>query len=121
MRPEYTILYTSPCGNFRITEHADTDFDLEDLKGDSYNPKVNPDIDADVLKNEETQFEALVEREGVFGYVLERWNPSPGMGWEHLDSCWGFVGQYDESSTNSNHYIVDEMKAMTERQIKGAK
>ena len=90
---------------------------MDNLKGDTYSPQTNPDIDADTLKNEETQFESLVDQVGVFGYVLERWNPNPGHGWEHIDSCWGFVGAYDPNSTNYNHYIVDEMKATIEREI----
>lgn len=116
-RPEYLVLHTSECEKYRILEYVDVDFDLENLKGDCFNPKANPNQDADTLKNEETQFETLVENEGVFGYVLERWNPAPGTGWEHLDSCWGFVGSYNPESTNTNHYIVEELKATIQRDL----
>lgn len=117
-RPEYLVLYTSPCSKYRILEYVDVDYSLENLKGDCFNPSVNPDQDPETLKNEEVQFESLVKREGVFGYVLERWNPEPGTGWEHLDSCWGFIGSYNPDSTNQDHYVVDEMKATIERDIK---
>ena len=98
---------------FRIIEEADLDWDMADLKGDSYNPKVNSDIDPEKLKAEEKRFEALVQSEGVYGYSLEEWNPEVGKGWESDNSCWGFVGQYDE---NSKHYIVQEFKEIAEEE-----
>lgn len=94
---------------YRIVEHLDRDFDLENLKGDCFNPKANPDIDADKLKAEEMIFESLVENEGVFGYVLEKKCASCGQ-YEHVDSLWGFVGQYSETDSRFNHYIVEELK-----------
>lgn len=98
----------------RIIEKQDPYYDLDDLKGDSFNPEVNSDIDQDTLKNEELIFETLVENEGVFGYILERKCPACGS-WEHLDSCWGFVGQYSETESRFNHYIIDEMKSQIEK------
>lgn len=109
------IIFETPDKSYRIVEYQDTDVIMEDLKGDSYNPKHNPDIDAEKLREEEIHFEDLVNREGVFGYELQRWNPEPGMGYDHVDSCWGFVGQYSETEETFKHYIVDEMK----NQIKG--
>ena len=104
------IIHESKDGKYRIIEHEDQHMDLENLKGDCFNPKVNTDIPEEKLRAEELEFEELVNREGVFGYVLEAWNPEPGCGWEHVDSCWGFVGQYSSSETTFNHYIVDELK-----------
>lgn len=102
------IIYSKD--NFRITEKPDDIIDLDHLKGDCFNPEHNPDIDPAKLKRDERDFERLVGREGVYGYTLERWNPEVGQGWEHVDSCWGFVGQYSEFVEAFNHYIVDEMK-----------
>ena len=104
------VIYTSPCEAYRISEYLDTDADIENLKGDTYNPTACPDIPIEELKRQEREFLDLVNREGVFGYELERWNPKPDTGWEHVDSCWGFVGQYSPSDESFNHYIVDEMK-----------
>ena len=97
-------------GEHRIIEIQGNDFDIEDLKGDTYNPKWNTEISPETLRREELEFEAEIEREGVYGYELQKWNPEVNVGWEHVDSCWGFVGQYDESSSRYNHYIVNEMK-----------
>jgi hypothetical protein len=108
-------IYETDDKQFRIVEILDESYSMEDLKGDCYNPEVNPDIDPNTLENEERQFEQRVNQEGVFGYVLEQWNSAPGVGYEHLDSCWGFVGMYSETHENSCHYIVDEMKATIER------
>lgn len=102
-------------GPFRIIEVIDECTLLEDLKGDCYNPEVNPDIDADVLKRDERKFERHVDEFGVFGYVLEQWNPEIDKGWQHVDSCFGFVGQYQDGAEDYDHYIIDELK----RQIKG--
>lgn len=96
--------------NFRIIEVPDDIISLEDLKGDSYKPEVNPDIPPQQLRLEELHFEKLVEVEGVFGFILERWNPEVDKGWEHVDSCWGFIGAYDPKQEKFNHYIVDELK-----------
>lgn len=101
------VIYRSNCGRYRITEHIDMCFDMENLKGDCFNPSVNTDIDPNTLENEERQFEDRVNNEGVYGYVLEKWNPAPDKGWEHIDSCWGFVGRHTAKNT---HYIVAEMK-----------
>jgi len=89
--------------NYRIVELYDEYADMEDLKGESFDPKVNPDIDPKVLKEQEVAFEQEVFEKGVFGYVLEKKCQACGN-WEHKDSCWGFIGIH----ANENHYIVEE-------------
>lgn len=108
---EKRTIFETTDKTYRILEIYDetTLYDLENLKGDCFNPEVNPDIDIEELKKQEKAFEKKVYNEGVYGYVLEKWNPEPGIGYEHLDSCWGFVGQYDENSEEYNHYIVEEL------------
>lgn len=103
------VIYESPDKVFRIIEHVDSVASLEDLKGDTFNREVNPDIPEERMAREERVFEELVEREGVFGYVLEKWNPRPGVGYQPVDSCWGFVGHYSESDPTFKHEIVEEM------------
>ncbi|MGL4335362.1 MAG: hypothetical protein ACRCST_00605 [Turicibacter sp.] len=97
-------------GNFRIIEIPDEVSTLDNLVGDFYNPKVNPSINAEQLKSEFEFFKQSVELNGVFGYVLEKWNPEVGQGWEHIDSCFGFVGQFEPDQDEFNHYIVEELK-----------
>ena len=110
------IIFETTDKRFRITEQSDIDYDLDNLKGDTYNQKVNPEIDKEDLKSQEKAFERKVAQEGVFGYVLESWNSAPGVGYEHMDSCWGFVGAYEENKDSENHhYIVDEMKDTAQR------
>ena len=92
--------------NYRILEIYDEDYRLSNLKGDAFNPNVNPDIDKDALRELELRFEARVLAEGVHCYILEKWNPEVGCGWEFIDSCCGFVGKH----ADENHYIVDEFK-----------
>lgn len=96
-------------GPYRIIELHDDHCDLENLKGQCFDPKVNPDIDPEILKQEEKDFEDLVSREGVYGYALEQWDPEVDGGWQPVDSCWGFVGQYAKHEERFNHYIVDEL------------
>jgi hypothetical protein len=93
-------------GNYRITEKLDIYFDMENLKGDCFIPKCNPAIPPSQLLDEEREFEERVSSLGVYGYVLEVWNPALGVGWDHVDSCSGFVGNYEEG----NHYIIEEFK-----------
>jgi hypothetical protein len=97
-------------GNYRIVELEDTVHFVDDLKGDMFNPECCPDIHIDDLKKQEKEFEQIVSYHGVYGYSLERWNPKIDKGWEHIDSCWGFVGEYNENDDQFNHYIVEELK-----------
>ena len=113
----HRIVWESDDEQFRILEIPDMYADMDSLKGDSYNAAVNTATDPERLAKEERHFEELVEREGVFGYVLERWNPAPGCGYEHVDSCWGFVGQYTPTDPTFNHYIVDELKATATKDV----
>lgn len=104
------IIWTSADETYRIVEHIDQHASLEDLKGDCFDyEKSGYTGTRDELAEEEKHFEDLVDREGVYGYVLEQWNPKPNHGWEHVDSCWDFVGQYSESDQTFDHYIVKEM------------
>ena len=110
------VIWSSENEMYRIVEIMDNNFDIENLKGDMFNPKYIKEMhDSKMtikrLKQEEKEFEDLVNREGVFGYALEKWNPAPNTGWEHVNSCFGFVGQYSPNEEIFNHYIVDELKA----------
>jgi hypothetical protein len=101
--------------DFRIIEVPDDAYGtMEDLKGDLFNVDhigdMYPGMSVDELKQEEREFEAEVEREGVFGYVLQKWNADVGAGWEDVDSCYGFIGAYAENpNTPYHHYIVSEL------------
>ena len=75
----------------RLLACADDHFDMEDLKGDCFNPKVNPEIQANTLAMQEAEFEMRVARMGVYGLVGEV-KADDGQ-WDHVDSCWGFVGE----------------------------
>ena len=97
--------------NYRIIERQDWHADANDLKGDCYNyEKFGYTGTREELLKKEKQFENLVSREGVFGYILEKWNPETGKGWEHVESCWGFVGQYSPTEETFNHYIIEELE-----------
>lgn len=90
---------------YRIVAFEDHDWSMEELKGD-----VRYSID------EEFRFENRVAMEGVWGFELQKAvkyacnedSTKTLVEYEHVDSCWGFVGLKDEQG--NNHYIVDEMK-----------
>lgn len=103
----FKIIYSK--GSYRIKQVLDIYYSMDDLKGDTYKPELHPDILSKKIRDEEIEFEALVMNEGVFGYELEKWDPEVGQGWAHVDSCYGFIGDYDPNSNLFNHYIVDEM------------
>ena len=96
--------------NHRVVEVSDCFYDLDDLKGECFSPQANPDIDATKLAKEEQEFENLVYNYGVYGYKLQVWNPATVIGWTHVNSCYGFVGQYNAKDERFNHYIVEELK-----------
>jgi len=110
------IVYSSPDKVYRIVEHSDETAQFEDLCGDTFKPELHPEIPRAQILRELADFTDLVNSEGVYGYVLERWNPEPGAGYEHVDSCWGFVGPYDPKSKRFNHYIVDELMSQINKE-----
>jgi hypothetical protein len=110
---KHRLIFETTDKKYRIIELFDEAYNLENLKGDCFNPEVNTDIDAELLAKDERRFEQRVHNEGVFGYVLEKWNPEAGKGYEHIDSCWGFVGQYEAGAEDYEHYIVKELIQLT--------
>lgn len=108
MKPR--LIFKTDDSVYRILEYLDETATLDDLKGDCYNPKYVTDIEPELLRRDELKFERRVENEGAFGYVLEKWNAKPGIGYESLDSCWSFVGQYVPDAEGYDHYIISEMK-----------
>ena len=91
---------------YRIVELQDISFEIDNLKGDMFCPDCSHDIDKEDLKEQERQFEQDIEDYGVYGYELEKWDAEVDKGWQHVDSCWGFVKPY----SMEQHYIVDEME-----------
>jgi hypothetical protein len=68
--------------------------DVENAKGDVFDPKHNPDVNPSQLAADEALFEARIQDEGMHGLVAER-RIGTGDGddaWEHVDSIFGFVG-----------------------------
>lgn len=113
-------IYETKDRKYRILEVEDNYIDMDNLKGDCYNPKVVTDIPLTQLKNEEKAFEKFVYENGVYGYVLEKWDAKPGQGYTHIDSCFGFIGEYSEKDDKFNHYIVDELKSQIPQKRKGS-
>jgi hypothetical protein len=65
---------------------------MYDLKGDAFNPEVNPDIPADQLKREERSFEARIRRSGAWVMISEYWT---GRYWErHGDMMDNIIGGF---------------------------
>lgn len=89
----------------RICFPPDETSDLEDLKGDTFNPSANPDIPRTRLVREEREFEEKVEREGVVGIVGEYFD---GEDWRHADSVWGFVGEEDARDSGYMEDVMEE-------------
>ena len=100
----YDIIYQEK--NFRIIEVLSEVFNIKTLKSDCFNPDVNKDINPEQLRKEEIEFDKKVNREGVYGYVLEKWDSQVDRGWIEIDACYGFVGKHEDN----NHYIVEELK-----------
>lgn len=76
-------------GPVRLILEPDESYSLDNLKGDTYNRAVNPDIPESRMAREESEFEERVERDGVWTLVGQYWD---GETWQHADSCCGFVG-----------------------------
>lgn len=95
---------------YRFYAEEDSHFMIDNIKGELFDPKVHTDIDPDLLKRHERELEERIENEGVWGIVLEKWDPAVGIGWEHIDSCWGFVGG-DWKDSGHDKEMLDQMEA----------
>jgi hypothetical protein len=91
------VILTIAPPKLRLRLVPDETCSLEDLEGDCFNPKANPDIPASQLQRDHEAFIAKVNREGVWGIVGEFFD---GERWQHADSCFGFVG---DDWKNSGH------------------
>jgi hypothetical protein len=107
---EYERDHDAKRGDVRLRIVADDSVDLDNLFGDTFNPKANPDIHPDRLERERQAEVERVERDGVWGVVGEFFD---GEEWQHTDSCFGFIGD----DWKDSGYDVDIM-ASTLRQAK---
>jgi hypothetical protein len=98
----------------RLRIVADDCCDLENLLGDTYNPKVNTDIPESRLERERQQEIDRINRDGVWGVIGEYFD---GEQWEHVDSCFGFVGQ----DWKDSGYDVDIMASTMDAARKARK
>lgn len=100
------------CGEFdspeigcvRLQIVADDCNSYDDVYGDMFNPKANPDIPPARLERERKAEEDRIDRLGVVGIIGEYWD---GERWQHAESCFGFVGD----DWRDSGYDVDIMRA----------
>lgn len=76
-------------GLVRLRIEPDEICDLDNLLGDGFDPKHNPDIPAAKLAKEREEYVEKIDRDGVWGIIGEYWD---GEAWQVADSVWGFVG-----------------------------
>lgn len=76
-------------GDVRLRVVPDETCSIEDLEGDCFNPKANPEISASRLQHDREEFMAKANRDGVWGIIGEYFD---GEVWQHADPCFGFVG-----------------------------
>ena len=77
--------------SLRIRMEPDDVCDMEDLKGDCFNPRVNDDIDPDVLAEQERDFEDAVRQYGVW-CLLAEYKDEDGE-WTTCDSICGLCDE----------------------------
>jgi hypothetical protein len=90
-------------GSVRLRIVPDECADLADLDGDTFNPKVNPEIPRARLEREQKEYHDKIDRDGVWGVIGEYYD---GETWQHADSCFGFVGE----DWKDSGYDVDIMQ-----------
>ena len=83
-------------GYVQMREEPD-DLCFADLVGDCYDPDVNSDINASLLKKQENQERERISVEGVWCQT-SGWRTDRDDDFELADSCGGFIGDdFDES------------------------
>jgi hypothetical protein len=81
---------TPEIGSVRLQVKPDDCVLLDDLFGDTFNPKANPEIPLTRMEREKQAEIDRVNRDGVWGVIGEYFD---GEKWQHADSCWGFIGE----------------------------
>lgn len=90
-------------GQWRLRIVPDGFCMLEDLEGDMFDLDHASTVPGGLrtIEAKRKAFRARLERDGVWGYVLERKTAvcgtcGRGEEWEHVDSCFGFDGEVPE-------------------------
>lgn len=78
-------------GVFRIVLVPDHSFNFDDLCGDMFNPEANPEIPVTTLARQKRAYRARVNREGVYGAVMQC-RDTPTGEWVDIESVWALVG-----------------------------
>lgn len=93
--------------NVRLKDEPDDcGFTIEDLAGDAYDPKCNPDIQASRIERERKEFVRRVDREGVWFINAEYRDPRTGE-WKHGSSLGGVIGD----DMGWEHGLLDDVCA----------
>lgn len=93
----------------RIVVSADYCMSWEDIVGESFCPKANPDIKPEILEREEKEYLEKVNRDGVWFYDAQIWN---GYEWESVASIGGFVGDDFIGSNYDDDLMESAMDAL---------
>jgi hypothetical protein len=101
---EHIPCYTPAFRDVRLKIVADDICDLDNLFGDTYSHKANPEIPQATLDRQREREIERVNRDGVWGIVGEYFD---GEHWEHAGSCFGLIG---EDWKNSG-YDIEIMRA----------
>lgn len=113
---ETSDFWQSGDSRIRIVESADC-MSWDDLTGDSFCPKANPDIKPEILEHEEQEYLEKVNRDGVWSYNAQVWN---GEGWESVYSIGGFVGDDFIGSCYDDDLMESTIEALQDIFEKGA-
>jgi hypothetical protein len=81
----------------KLDIEPDCDADMANLKGDCFDPRCVDHISPERLKQQEKEFEQLVNDEGVWGIVARVRCACCGR-WHVAASVWGFIGSEVEDS-----------------------
>lgn len=103
-RTDHAFRLAEDAGLVRIRVQDDPYTTPEDIEGDMYNPRANPDISPARLERERKAFVETFNREGAVGVVGEY--ATPDGTWEHGDSVWGMLG-------NDTEHCLCDVKAAT--------
>ena len=93
----------------RIVAEPDDCQSLDDLLGDTYSAKCNPEIKQEILERERQAEIDRINQDGVWFMVAEYWD---GNEWEHADSIGGFIGRDFAGSGYDTDLKAEAMRAL---------
>lgn len=97
--------------NWSLPKDSTWDTTIEEWYGENKGEQVSLRTVVERMLEGEVETYDQYLRGDVYRFVVEEWDPTPGVGWVHLDSCGGFYGD-DFKENGMLDHLPEGMEAL---------